>query len=102
MQELDISIDEAKARIWMADVNAELEDVKYLLRKVNEATSDVAGSDDTIMEGIYKVGVAMGDAWNKMCSLFDQANSKISEGISKLDQTVQNVVEKVEAIRAKF
>ena len=102
MQGLDISIDEAKAKIWMDDVNAELSDVRHLLKRVNTAVADVAGSDDTIMEGIYKVGVAMGNAWDKMCNIFDEAGSKIREGLSKMGSTVQHVVQEVESVRAKI
>ena len=102
MQGLDISIDEAKAKIWMDDVNSELSAVRALLKKVNMANAEVAGSDDTIMEGIYKVGVAMGNAWDKMCNIFDDAGSKIKEGLTKLDSTVQHVVQEVESVRAKI
>lgn len=102
MQGLDISIDEAKAKIWMDDVNAELAAVRSLLKKVNMANADVAGSDDTIMEGIYKVGVAMGNAWDKMCNVFDEVSGKITDGISKLGHAVQHVVEEAESIRAKI
>ena len=102
MQELDLSIDEAKAKIWMDDVNSELSAVRALLKKVNTANSEVVDSDDTIMGGIYKVGVAMGNAWDKMCNIFDDVQDKVRGGIDKIGQTVSNVVEEVEAIRAKF
>ena len=102
MQEFDLSIDEAKAKIWMDDVNAELSAVRSLLKKVNTATSEVVGSEDTIMTGIYKVGVAMGNAWDNMCNIFDDVQSKVASGISKIGETVSNVVEEVEAVRAKI
>lgn len=98
----DISIDEAKAKIWMDDVNSELNAVESILRKVNGALTTVAGSDDSIMNGIYKVGVAMENAWAIMCNNFKSAQSKVAEAISKIVVSAQNVIDDADALRTKI
>lgn len=98
----DISIDEAKAKIWMDDVNSELNAVESILRKVNGALTTVAGSDDSIMNGIYKVGVAMENAWTIMCNNFKSAQSKVAEAISKIVVSAQNVIDDADALRTKI
>lgn len=102
MENLDISIDEAKAKDWMQDVNAELEAVRALLKKVNTANTEVAGSDDTIMQGIYNVGIAMESAWDKMCNIFDKAQDNIIESAKKMGETVQKIVDDLVLLRNKF
>ena len=102
MENLDISIDEAKAKIWMQDVNTELAAVRALLEKVNAATVEVAGSDDTIMNGIYNVGVAMGNAWTKMCSVFDQAQDNIVKSAERIGTAVQELVDYLNKLRNMF
>lgn len=102
MQNLDLSIDEAKAKMWMDDVNSELTAVRSLLKKVNTTNAEVVGSDDTIMQGIYNVGVAMGNAWDNMCNVFDDVQEKVAKGVSKIGETVQEVVEHVDSVRKKI
>jgi len=98
----DISIDEAKAKIWMEDVNSELAAVESILKKVNGALTTVAGSDDSIMNGIYKVGTTMESAWNTMCTNFKSAQSKLAEAISKIVSSAQNVINDADALKYKI
>ena len=99
---MDISIDEAKAKIWMDDVNAEIEAVRNLLKQVNTANCTVAGSDDTIMDGIYNVGTALESSWTRMCNSFDEAQEKVAETISHISKTVINVLEDIDSIKSKI
>lgn len=96
---MDMSIDEAKAKIWMDDVNAEINAVRVLLKKVNTANSTVAGVDDSIMSGIYTVGTALESAWTKMCNSFDEAQSKLAQAIAKIGKTVGDVLENVDSVK---
>ena len=98
---MDMSIDEAKAKIWIDDVNAEISAVRTLLRKVNNANSTIAGVDDSIMDGIYTVGTALESAWTKMCNSFDEAQSKLVEAVAKIGKTVSGVLENVDSVKAR-
>lgn len=99
---MDMSIDEAKAKIWTDDVNNELDEVRALLKKVNTANSTVAGLDDSIMDGIYKVGTLLGDTWDRMCNAFDDAQDKLKEAIKQIGKTVGNVLDDAEIVKSKI
>ena len=81
---VDISIDEAKAKIWLDDVNAELEAVERILSKVTQSFTSPAGNDDSIMDGIYKVGTTMETAWNELGKAFTSALSTLKEVVKRL------------------
>ena len=97
-----MSIDEARAKVWLDDVNHELQAVRALLKKVQTANTEVAGSDDTIMEGIYQVGVAMDNAWSQMCNIFDEVQEKLNSTIAKIREAVREKVEEITALKGKF
>lgn len=98
----DISIDEAKAKLWVDDVNAELDAVKEILNRVEESLSTVAGDEDSIMEGIYQVGKAMERVWNEMCNRFRTAQGMLSEGISKIVKATANVLDDAGNLRSSI
>ena len=95
----DISIEEAKAKIWMDDVKNELVAVEAILKKVNSSLMTTAETDDSIMKGIYKVGTAMETAWSKMCGNFKNAQKNLSDAISKIVISVDSVVQDAEALK---
>ena len=98
----DISLEEARAKIWMDDVNSELEAVEAILKKVHSSLTTTAGSDDSIMNGIWKVGTAMENAWNTLCNNFKSAQSKMALGIAKLVATAQEVIDDADALKSKI
>lgn len=97
----DISINEAKAKIWIDDVNHELEQVESILKKVNASLTTTAGSGDSIMEGIYKVGMAMETAWTAMCNNFKSAQELIKNAVDVLGKTGVTIIDEAEALRNK-
>lgn len=98
----DISIDEAKAKIWMEDVNAELYAVEIILKNVNTSLTTVAGQDDTIMNGIYNVGKALESAWTTMTSNFKTAQNKIKQAITEIIASAQNVIDDIDVLKSKI
>ena len=98
----DISIEEAKAKVWLDDVNNELNEVEVILNKVNTCLTTVIGSDDTIMAGICNIGTAMENAWGNMCKAFKNVQGSVGKVLSQLFTTAQNVVDDADAIRAKI
>ena len=98
----DISIDEAKVKIWMDDVNAELDAVEVILKNVNMSLTTVAGEDDSIMNGIYNVGKAMETAWTTMSKNFKNAQSKIWKAIAKIVSSAQSVIEDTNTLKSKI
>lgn len=97
----DISIDEAKAKIWLDDVNAEIDAVEGILKKVNSSVTTPAGSDDSIMKGIEKIGVAMENAWTAMCNHFKQSQSKLKEAIDMIVRSAQTVIDDADSVKSK-
>ena len=95
----DISIDEAKAKIWMDDVRNEINAVEAILKKVNGALTTVAGDDDSIMQGIYKVGTTMESVWTSMCNGFKSAHSILEEALTKLVSSAQNVIDDADTLK---
>ncbi len=98
----DISIDEAKAKIWTDDVNAEIEAVRGILKDVNSSLTTVAGSEDKIMQGIYKIGTTMESVWNNMCNKFEESQGKLREALAKIGQAVQQVVDDADSLKNKI
>lgn len=96
----DISIDEAKAKMWIDDVNAELDAVEAILHKVNNSLATPVG-DDTIMEGISKVGEAMESAWTEMCRQFKLAQAKLPEVVNKIVKAAQDVIDDANELKSK-
>jgi cytochrome c556 len=97
----DISIDEAKAKMWIDDVNAELDAVETILHKVNNSLATPVGEDDSIMEGISKVGEAMESAWTEMCRQFKEAQAKLPEVVNKIVKAAQDVIDNANELKSK-
>lgn len=98
----DISIDEAKAKQWIVDSTSEINAVEIILTNVASAVSTVAGSDDTIMEGIYKVGTKMESVWKKLCNAIKESSSYIEESITKIVAAGQEVIDETTGLGNKI
>jgi len=92
-----IKMEEARARVWISEVNTELELVNDTLTKVTQAITSVPASDDTIMNGILKVGNTLEDIWATTCKVFREVGKGI-EGI--ITKTVADYQEREEALNA--
>lgn len=98
----DISIEEAKAKMWIEDVNAELDAVERILNKVNESLSTVAGDDDTIMDGIVKIGNKMEEVWNEMCKKFKEVQAKLPGIVEMIKKAAQDVIDDATELKNKI
>ena len=88
----DISIDEARAQAWLKDVKYELDAVEVVLKNVQTSLQTVAGEDDTIIQGIYKLGTGMEEKWTGMCQQFKETCVEIGEAIVNLSNTAVEIV----------
>ena len=96
-----IDIDEAKAMIWKQDVQFELDEVAKVLKNIEKELTTVAGSDDSIFQAIYKVGVAVEDSWNESIGNWQKCIEFWTEAIKKHAAAGQKVIEEAEALRGK-
>ena len=97
-----IDIDEAKATIWKMDVQSELNQIEDILKKVTNELTTVAGSDDSIYQGIYKVGVAAEEAWNESINSWKKCIDYWTEAINKLGSAGQKVLEDADGLRGRM
>lgn len=99
---VDLSIDEAKAKIWLDDVISELDDVEVVLKNVTKALTTPIQSEDTIMKGIYNVGTSMEDAWTSLCNDFAKSVSDVGEAIAQVGPVVIGLKDWLEAFIGKM
>lgn len=98
----DISIDEARAQAWLKDVKYELDAVEVVLKNVQTSLQTVVGEDDTIMQGIYKLGTGMEEKWTEMCNQFKETCVEVGEAIGMIAKTAVEVVEGFSSIWKLF
>ena len=97
-----IDIDEAKTMIWKQEVETELSQVEEILKKVQTELTTVAGSDDSIYQGIYKVGVAVEETWNETVGSWRKCIEYWTEAIRKMGLGGQAVLDSADALKAKM
>ena len=83
------------------DVNNEIAAVEALLKQVHTSLSSVAGSEDTIMKGIFNLGTFLETTWTKMCSNFKEAQSAVEETLEKIGVAVGDVLGNLEGVRGR-
>lgn len=99
----DLSIDEARAKIWVDDVKNEIEAVQIILQQVNTAVKmEESEKDDTIIQGLNSVGKSMDESWTKMCKTFIEAQDKVVEAIEHIGKAVGALLEVVEGLKGLF
>ena len=97
----DLNIDEARARIWIADVENEIRIVKELLTKVSTASTTTPQEDDDIMKGIAATCSTMRSFWDKMCNGFAGMVKNITQSFEKMSASTNEVVSDVNDVRNK-
>ena len=98
----DISIDEARAQAWLRDVKYELDAVEVVLKNVQTSLQTVAGEDDTIMQGIYKLGTGMEEKWTGMCNQFKETCVEVGGLIGLIGKTAVEIFEGFGNIRNRL
>ncbi len=98
----DLSIDEARAKVWMEDVNQEIEEVEALLKQINRAASAIPGEDDVIMQNIESTCNVLTDFWNQMCNGFKSANKSLASIIENIGKAATNVVDDINSVKSRI
>ena len=98
----DIKIDEARARMWMDDVNNELELVQSVLNKTHTAIQTIPTDDDTIFQGIRKAGSTLATAWEKVCNCFRESRGLVGNAISHAATAAEELSAGINSLIAKF
>lgn len=94
----DISINQAAAESWLKDVKYELDQVELILKKVQTSLQNYPGKNDTIMQGIYKLGTGMEEKWTVMCNQFKETCVGVGKTIDLIAKTAEDVVDGFAAI----
>ena len=101
-QELDVGIDEAKAKIWIEDVKHEVAEVRVILTKVSNANQSVAGEDDDIFKIFDQICATTHDVWENMCSTFEKANEAVTGVVESIGKAGQAAADKVQEFLDNF
>ena len=91
----DTRFDEAKAKAWATEVEAELQQVEVLLKEVAEECATQPYEDDTIMNTLHQTGVALGTAWGELGKQFADTISNMFSLISTIASFVAKAAEAV-------
>lgn len=98
----DISIDEARARQWIEDVNVEIENVEAVLKRVAEVSTTVPGEDDVIMNSIESTCRALSDFWGTMCSGFKKASKSIANVVDTINNATEKILDDINSVHSRI
>lgn len=98
----DVSVDTAKARHWITEVNNELQQVETLLKEVAKASTTIPGEDDPIMKGIETACNKLTDFWNGMVSGFKRTGSLLNEAVDIIEKGGGKVVESISQVISRI
>ena len=97
----DLNIDEARAKMWIDDVNHEITLVKDLLTKVSTASTTTPQEEDDIMKGIASTCTTMRTFWDKMCDGFGKTIDKLKDAVTNMVNATNQRVEDVQSVERK-
>lgn len=92
----DISIDEARAQIWIRDVQSVVDDVESVLKDARTAMNGDAFEGDTIMTGLQKVADKADEVWSTMCKKFKESSGLLQSAIDRIRKPVEGLLEDIE------
>lgn len=98
----DLSIDEARAQLWINDVENEIELVRGVLKKTETAIITIPTEDDTIFQGIRKAGQALENAWAKACNAYGDSKDFIRKAIQNATNAGRELAEGAQNLASKF
>lgn len=98
----DIKIDEARAKIWISDVQNELEIVEGVLKNVTTSITSIPTDDDVIFQGIRKAGETLKTGWNKVYNVFKDVGNIINDVINRTTTTAEELHQCVENINQNY
>ena len=88
----DVSIDEARAKIWMMDVYTEIGNVELVLDKIAAAQQEMPGENDSIMAAIEKTGKASQTLWKTMNNVFKESCRLLEDAIKRYGAVGSKIV----------
>ncbi len=99
---MDNNVEVAKAKAWVAEVQAEFEAVHALLKQVAEECMQKPEEDDTILNAFAEAGQQLQDTWTLLNNVFDAAVDALLSIVGTVAKFVQEVVEAVSDYRSKI
>lgn len=100
----DKNFDEAKAKSWVREVEAELDQVDMILAKVAEECKENPAETDTILKTYYKLGEGLNTAWKELEGQFKETISGLTSVIEATAKAIKKAVDKIAeyASKAKY
>lgn len=98
----DIKIDEARAKVWVSDVQNELEIVERVLKNVTTSITTIPTDDDVIFQGIRKAGETLNNAWTKVCGVFKEVGRLVNDVVNRTTSTAEELHQSVETINQHY
>lgn len=97
-----IKFEEAQAKMWISDVKNEIDIVEGILKKTNECLTSVPGDDDTVYQGIRKIGATLTSVWGKMVGGFREASDLVKSSIEKWSNAGNELSQQGEDLNRKL
>ena len=97
-----IKLEEAQAKMWISDVENEIMVVDDILKNVRRAMTEIPGEEDTIYQGIRKIGDTLTNVWTRMISGFREANKSIQGGIKKTVAAGEEIIQEGEYLNKRM
>lgn len=97
-----IKLEEAQAKMWIEDVKNEISIVDGILKGVRRAMTEIPGDDDTLYQGIRKIGDTLTNVWTRMITGFKQASESIETGIKKTVAAGEELVQEGENLNKRM
>ena len=97
----DLNIDEARAKMWIDDVNNEITLVKDLLTKVSTASTTTPQEEDDIMKGIASTCTTMRYFWDKMCDGFGKTIDLLKDAVANMVNATNQRIDDVKTVESK-
>lgn len=95
----NLDMDTAMALAWKREVDAELDEVHAILRKVDEVCKDLPCEEDTMMKTIYNVGTELSTRWTKLQGTFQEVQNQCEDIIKTISNAGEKGLENIEKYR---
>lgn len=102
MSDLRMTIDEAKADMWIEEVENQINLAESILRDIARDCYQDPSEDDTILRGIKTVAENAENAWNEVIGAFNTVTKNLRSTIKSIKDAVQRAQEKIEEAAAVF
>ncbi len=95
--DLKLSLDEAKADMWISNVQNEIEMAESILRDISrDCYQNNVHETDTILKGISDVARTAEDVWGDVISTFQTVTSTLNGFITSMKEAVGKAQEVLE------